>query len=183
MNQRLRQISKFLSLILRHQPELIGIVLDENGWVGIDELVEAANQHGKELNAELVYQVVQNNDKQRFAINADKSRIRASQGHSIGVDLDLQNTIPPENLFHGTVRRFLDSIRRQGLVAGQRHDVHLSGNLETAVSVGQRRGRPIVLTIRSGEMHRQRFEFQLSANGVWLTKQVPFEFIVFPDED
>ncbi len=181
MNQLRKQTSKFLSLVLRHQPELIGIELNKNGWVSMDELINAANRNGKNLDREQILQVVYENDKQRFALSDDATRIRANQGHSVDVDLNLPVETPPDALFHGTVERFLDSIRRSGLEAGQRHDVHLSGNKETAASVGQRRGRPVVLRIRSGEMHSQGFKFRLSANQVWLTQHVPPEFIEFPE--
>jgi putative RNA 2'-phosphotransferase len=182
MSQEQVRTSKFLSLILRHHPAKIGIVLDENGWADIDELIEAANRRGKSLSRELIDRVVAENDKQRFSISADGTRIRANQGHSLrDIDLSLTPQIPPEVLFHGTVERFLDSIRQQGLQKRSRNHVHLSPDQETATKVGMRRGKPIILRIHACKMHDQGIEFFLSENGVWLTDHVALEFIEFPD--
>jgi putative RNA 2'-phosphotransferase len=138
MNKNIVKYSKFLSLILRHQPELIGLSLDENGWTDVSQLIELANKKGTALTAELLEEVVASNDKKRFAFNADKSRIRASQGHSIEVDLALVPQQPPAYLFHGTATRFLDSIRDRGLLPGSRQHVHLSADESVAINVGQR---------------------------------------------
>ena len=177
-NQRNR-ISKFLSLILRHAPETIGLVLDEHGWVDVEELIAKAAQKGKSFSWAELDEVVITNDKQRFAFNEDKSRIRASQGHSIDVELQLEIKEPPETLYHGTVPKFLDNIRRQGLQKMSRHHVHLSADRSTAEKVGSRRGEAVILIVRSKEMHADGFEFFLSENGVWLTNHVPVKYIDF----
>lgn len=177
MDRELITTSKFLSLVLRHHPETIGIFLDEQGWVEIDELLAATNRFDRKLIRPLLDRVVRENDKQRFAISADGTRIRANQGHSIDVDVGLQPTQPPELLYHGTIARFLDSIRTSGLERGSRQYVHLSPDVETACKVGQRRGRPIVLLIEAGRMFHDGHTFYRSANGVWLTDAVPPAYI------
>jgi putative RNA 2'-phosphotransferase len=180
MDRSLVRTSKFLSLVLRHRPEAIGLTLDENGWADIEELLVAAKQSGHRLNRALLLRVVKENDKRRFAFSEDKTKIRASQGHSIDVDLELQPSEPPELLYHGTVRGFLASIMQQGLQSGTRQHVHLSPDRKTATTVGQRRGSPVILTIESAAMHTDGYEFYLSANGVWLTDEVPVRYIRFP---
>jgi len=175
-----KRTSKFLSLVLRHEPGEIGITLDEQGWVGVDELLEALNAHGHALDFETLEQVVDTNDKKRFAFSEDGEMIRASQGHSVEVDLGYEPATPPEVLHHGTVGRFLDGIRKDGIRKGQRHHVHLSPSTATASQVGQRRGSPVLLAVRAAEMHAAGHEFHLSANGVWLTDHVPAKFIDFP---
>jgi putative RNA 2'-phosphotransferase len=177
MDPRLISISKFLSLILRHKPEEIGLVLDENGWAELAELVRLSNQYGKRLTRQLVEEVVARNEKQRFTISPDGAKIRANQGHSVEVDLGLAPVEPPELLFHGTVERFLDSIRLQGLRRGDRTHVHLSADEHTARGVGARRGRPIVLTVAAQMMFENGHLFYLSQNGVWLTEHVPPQFL------
>jgi putative RNA 2'-phosphotransferase len=179
MNKNVVKYSKFLSLILRHQPELIGLSLDENGWTDVAQLIELANKKGTALTAELLKEVVASNDKKRFAFNADKSRIRASQGHSIEVDLALVPQQPPAYLFHGTATRFLDSIRDRGLLPGSRQHVHLSADESVAINVGQRHGKPTVLIVHSGEMAQAGISFFLSDNGVWLTDTVPPQYLDF----
>jgi len=171
------QTSKFLSYVLRHRPDRIGITLDENGWVDVEELLEATRRQGKRLSRERLEQVVASSDKKRFALSEDGRRIRANQGHSVSVDLDLEPTEPPELLFHGTVERFLDSIRTQGLVRGRRHHVHLSPDEATARKVGSRRGKPVILVIEASRMHAAGHRFFRSANNVWLTEKVPPEFV------
>lgn len=172
--------SKFLSLVLRHKPEEIGLSLDENGWTDLDELIRLANGKGKKLSRSLVEEVVANSDKQRFALDPSGTRIRANQGHSVQVALELSPQQPPETLFHGTATRFLDAIRTSGLLKMQRHHVHLSADQVTATSVGQRHGRVVILTVRAGDMWRDGHTFYRSANGVWLTDAVPTAFIDFP---
>jgi putative RNA 2'-phosphotransferase len=169
--------SKFLSLVLRHQPERIGVQLDENGWIEVDTLLSAMAAHGKEVSREELDRLVLENDKQRFAFSEDGSRIRANQGHSVEVDLALQAQEPPESLFHGTVEKFLPAIFQEGLQKRERHHVHLSPSLETAIKVGRRRGKPIVLEIASGPMHRDGHAFFVSGNGVWLVDQVPPQYL------
>ena len=170
-------ISKFLSLVLRHKPEAIGITLDAFGWAKIDELLEYSKRKGHLISREQLDEVVSQNDKQRFAISEDLTRIRARQGHSISVDLELTPIQPPNILYHGTTRRFVDSIISEGLLKRKREYVHLSPDAETARKVGARRGPPVILRIRSNEMHAQGAEFYLSENGVWLTEFVPPGYI------
>lgn len=180
MDKKLVKISKFLSLVLRHKPETIGLSLDQGGWARVDELLAAANRAGVPLDKEVLQQVVEQNDKQRFAFSQDQIMIRASQGHSIPVNLDLEPIVPPQFLFHGTATRFIASIKKRGLISRGRQYVHLSPDEPTAVKVGQRHGKPVVLTIRAGRMHETGCRFYLSANGVWLTDKVPVEYIIFP---
>jgi putative RNA 2'-phosphotransferase len=177
MSEQLVATSKFLSLVLRHRPDAIGITLDAEGWVSVEVLLTACAQHGRAISREQLDAVVRANDKQRFAFSADGSRIRANQGHSLPVDLGLAPVEPPELLYHGTVSRFLESIRREGLTRGNRHHVHLSPDIQTATKVGQRRGRPIVLVIESGRMFRDGHTFYQSKNGVWLTDAVPPDYL------
>src|SRR5215469_443072 len=172
--------SKFLSLILRHEPERVGLKLDSAGWVNVDELLQAASRQGVSLTLDQLKQVVATNDKKRFAFSEDGNRIRASQGHSLEVDLQYKPQVPPDFLYHGTPERFVESIRATGLNKGQRHHVHLSPDTATASKVGQRRGRPVVLKIRAAEMHREGHIFYRSANNVWLVEHVPTRFIEVP---
>ncbi len=183
MQKNLTRISKFLSLVLRHKPETIGLSLDAEGWVRVDVLLDALNRNGKALERHMLNEVVFSNDKQRFAFSTDGQSIRANQGHSIDIDLKLQAVEPPDILFHGTATRFLDSIREDGLQRGKRHHVHLSATIETATSVGSRHGKPVVLHIAAKRMMEDGHVFYLSGNGVWLTDHVPVEFIDLPDDD
>lgn len=177
--RRTVKVSKYLSKHLRHQPERIGLTLDDAGWVEIDTLLAAAAAHGFPVTREELDHVVAANDKQRFAIEG--ARIRASQGHSVDVELGLPPAVPPPYLYHGTVARYLDAIRTAGLRPMSRHDVHLSADRETATRVGARRGRPVVLSVDAGAMHRAGHVFHISANGVWLTRAVPPQYLRFPD--
>lgn len=172
--------SKFLSLILRHEPERVGLKLGEAGWVGVDELLQAVNANGVALTLEQLQHIVATSDKKRYAFSEDGQRIRASQGHSVEVDLQYPPQTPPEILYHGTATRFLDGIRQHGLQRMERHDVHLSAETKVTLQVGGRHGKPVLLTIRAGEMHRGGFVFRCSANGVWLVDHVPPQFIQFP---
>ena len=181
MNDKdLVRTSKFLSLILRHEPERVGLKLGDAGWVGVDELLRAVNSHGVALTLDQLKHVVATSDKKRFALSDDGQRIRASQGHSVDVDLQYPPQMPPEILYHGTAARFLDSIRQHGLQKMERHDVHLSAETKLTLQVGGRHGKPALLTIRAGDMHRAGFVFRCSANGVWLVDHVPPQFIQFP---
>ena len=168
--------SKFLSLVLRHKPETIGIVLNENGWVDIDILIQKINDFGKKLTREELYFTVENNSKKRFAIDEVNNMIRANQGHSLKINLGLEPIQPPKVLFHGTAQRFLESIFENGLEKRNRHHVHLSADKVTATSVGQRHGKPIILEIKALEMHQDGFQFFVSENGVWLTDKVPCKY-------
>ncbi len=169
--------SKFLSLILRHQPDRIGLELDDGGWASVDDLVTKAQEHGVKIDYHSVLVAVDENDKQRFALSPDGLRIRAVQGHSIRVDLGLVPAEPPETLFHGTATRFLESIWANGLVPRSRQHVHLSSTLETAKTVGARHGKPAILRIDTAAMIRNGHEFFLAENGVWLTAAVPTQFL------
>ncbi|OIV37432.1 RNA 2'-phosphotransferase [Mangrovactinospora gilvigrisea] len=178
--QRIRA-SKFLSLVLRHRPETIGVELDPAGWVDVDVLLAAFAAHGRGLTRQQLDEVVAGNDKSRFAFDASGTRIRASQGHSVEVELEYEDAEPPVVLYHGTHPRALAAIRREGLRPMSRHAVHLSPDAATARRVGARRGRPVVLVVRAGEMAADGHRFQRSANGVWLTEAVPPAYLAFPD--
>ena len=167
--------SKFISLILRHRPEEIGLTLDEHGWARVDQLLR-----GVKISLEELEEIVAKDEKQRYSFNEDKTLIRANQGHSIPVDLELDPVEPPERLYHGTVGQFLPSIRREGLTKQSRQYVHLSGDPVTAAKVGSRRGKPIVLQVNAGAMQREGFRFYQAANGVWLTETVPPEYLTLP---
>ena len=173
--KRTVKVSKFLSLVLRHQPETVGILLDEGGWVDVDELIAACAAKGRRFSrAELDF-VVANNNKKRFAFSEDGRRIRASQGHSVAVTLGLPATAPPDVLYHGTAAATVPLILREGLKPMSRQDVHLSADVETAVRVGSRHGRPVVLEVDAAGLAAAGHEFRVSANGVWLTDKVPPE--------
>ncbi|MEM9175291.1 MAG: RNA 2'-phosphotransferase [Myxococcota bacterium] len=180
MDPSLVSLSNFLSRVLRHRPESIGIVLDAQGWVEIGTLLERAAANGKPIDRADFDRVVADNDKQRFALSEDGIRIRARQGHSIEVDLGLEAVTPPDLLFHGTVERFLTSIRHQGLRKKQRTHVHLSATESIARQVGGRRGEAVVLKVESGRMAAEGFAFYRSENGVWLVDRVPRAFLLFP---
>jgi putative RNA 2'-phosphotransferase len=175
-----KHTSKFLSLVLRHEPERIGIQLDDAGWTNVESLLAACALHGNPITREQLVEIVRTSDKQRFALSPDGTQIRANQGHSVEVDLKLEPVAPPAVLFHGTVDKYLDSIRAKGLVKGERHHVHLSADTETAGKVGSRRGKPVLLEVRAGAMAAAGHVFYRSANGVWLVDAVPPQFIEFP---
>ena len=181
MNAKLTQFSKFMSLVLRHEPQKYGLTLDEQGWAQIDQLIAVANRAGVELTHEALHQIVAQNDKQRFAIRGDGCAIRARQGHSISVDLELVPIVPPLQLYHGTASRFVPSIREQGLLSRARQHVHLSSDVSTALKVGQRHGKPVILTVASNAMYQDGYYFYRSENGVWLVDSVPLAYLVFPD--
>lgn len=164
--------SKLLSYVLRHRPDSIGLQLDAQGWAAVDDLLACLRAHGKAIDRGLLERVVLENDKQRFAFSADGSHIRASQGHSIAVDLALQPAVPPPVLYHGTASRFLKSILASGLRAGARQHVHLSGDVQTATRVGARHGFPVVLRVDAARMHADGIVFYQSDNGVWLSGAV-----------
>ena len=180
MNSELVKTSKFLSYVLRHAPEAIGLHLDPQGWANVQDLIECAAQHGTRLSHELILATIAQNDKQRFTWNDAKTHIRANQGHSISVDLQLLPQAPPDTLYHGTAQRFITSIQAQGLIAGSRQHVHLSQTSDTAIKVGQRHGKPVVLKIKAQSMYESGHEFFCSKNGVWLTEAVPTDYISFP---
>lgn len=177
MNKAEVKMSRFLSLLLRHQPGKVGLTLDSAGWVKISDLLAACNANGIPLSYAELESIVRNNDKQRFAFSEDGYCIRANQGHSVKVELDYEPAKPPAVLYHGTVERFLPSIKANGLIKGKRHHVHLSADVKTAENVGNRRGKAIVLEVLSGQMQAEGFVFFLSTNGVWLTDEVPPRYI------
>jgi putative RNA 2'-phosphotransferase len=172
MDKKYVTMSRFLSLVLRHKPETIGIKLDKDGWTSVDVLLKACQITADELRF-----VVANNDKKRFEFNSDETRIRASQGHSVPVDLGYKAQRPPAKLYHGTAEKSIDDIMEKGIEKRRRHDVHLSTSLETSASVGQRHGKLVQLEINSGAMYADGYEFRLSTNGVWLTEFVPVKYI------
>lgn len=172
-----KKISKFLSLILRHQPETIHLKLDENGWADVSELIAKSAKNRMHFTLEELDEVVETNNKKRFAFNDDKTKIRANQGHSIDIDLALIPQQPPEFLYHGTAEVNIASILEKGIEKRNRQHVHLSSDKETATKVGMRHGKPVILTIRTGEMFKDRIQFYLSDNGVWLTDYVDVKYI------
>ncbi|GIJ23787.1 RNA 2'-phosphotransferase [Micromonospora lutea] len=177
MTGRLTSASKLLAYVLRHRPDAVGITLDEGGWVEVEVLLAALAEHGRPVTRQVLAELVADPDKQRFELRA--GRIRAAQGHSIAVDLRLEPVVPPSLLYHGTVARHLSGIRVEGLRARGRVHVHLSVDRETAVTVGARRGDPVVLTVDAAGMHRHGFVFYRAVNGVWLTDHVPPDWIAF----
>lgn len=182
-DKQITHISKFLSLVLRHQPETIGIQLDQNGWTDIDELLEKANNHGIQLDREILNYIVATNSKKRFAINDTLDKIRASQGHSVEIDLGYANKKPPEILFHGTDENSVQSILTNGLEKQSRQHVHLSSDIETAMKVGQRHGKPFVFKVLAEQMFSDNYVFFISDNSVWLTDCVPTKYLVPPQRN
>ena len=176
-NMSYDRLSRYLSLILRHHPEVIGISLDAHGWADVDELIAGIAQK-KNFNREILEEIVRTDKKQRYSFSEDGTKIRANQGHSVQVDLELQPIEPPDLLWHGTAEKYTASIEKTGLKSGSRMYVHLSPDIETAVAVGKRHGRPIVYEVKSGQMYRDGFCFYRSANGVWLTHDVPKVYLV-----
>lgn len=169
-------ISKFISLILRHKPETIGIALDEHGWANVEDLIEGIRKT-RPFDMELLEEIVRTDNKQRYSFNEDKTLIRANQGHSIPVDVELPEVEPPEYLYHGTGQKYVESIDKSGLLPKSRLYVHLSGDTETAVKVGSRHGKSVVYRIKSGQMQRDGYVFYRSVNGVWLIKAVPVKYL------
>ena len=174
----LTEISKFISLILRHKPEAIGITLDNHGWADVNELIEGVAKQNKGFNMTMLEEIVRTDNKQRYSFNDDKTKIRANQGHSVKVDVELEEKEPPSILYHGTATRFLGSITKQGLLPMSRLYVHLSKDMETATKVGTRHGSPVVLEVDAEKMYKDGYRFYLSDNGVWLTKEVPTIYLI-----
>jgi putative RNA 2'-phosphotransferase len=173
VDRRLTTVSKFLSKHLRHAPQALGLRLEPGGWVAVDDLLAASERIGFAISYDELIECVETNDKKRFSFDGTGDLIRANQGHSVEVDPRLEEKTPPEVLFHGTVERFLASILVEGLKKGKRHHVHLSADVVTALKVGARRGKPVILKVADETMHVQGFKFFLSVNGVWLTESVP----------
>jgi putative RNA 2'-phosphotransferase len=181
MSRDLVTVSKFLSKHLRHAPEALGLTLEPGGWVSVDELLRASERAGFAIAYDELLACVETSDKQRFAFDDTGDRIRANQGHSVAVDLQLDAKQPPDVLYHGTVERFLAAILAEGLKKGKRHHVDLSRDVETARRVGARRGKPVILQVDAATMHAQGIQFFVSANGVWLTDAVPAIFLTRSD--
>ena len=174
---KLDKLSIFISLVLRHKPEVIGLTLDEHGWANVDELIEKLNHSKDQIDMEMLEEIVRTDHKKRYSFNEDKTLIRANQGHSVKVDVELQEQQPPEILYHGTAEEFLDAIMQEGLKPVSRLYVHLSKDMETAVKVGKRHGKPIVLKVHSNVMFEDGCKFYLSENGVWLTEKVDIQYL------
>lgn len=172
----LKSTSKFISLILRHKPEVIGISLDEHGWADVDGLIRGIGR-SRPCTMEMLEEIVRTDGKQRYSFNEDKTLIRANQGHSVPVDVELPVMSPPEILYHGTGKKYVDSIEQKGLIPKSRLYVHLSGDGDTAWKVGQRHGVPFLYEVMSGRMEKDGFVFYRSVNGVWLTKSVPAKYL------
>ena len=176
-SQVINKTSRFISLILRHKPETIDIALDEHGWANVDELIAGISKT-REFNREMLEEIVWTDNKQRFTFNEDKTKIRANQGHSIPVDVELPAAIPPETLWHGTGEKYVASIDQQGLIPKGRLYVHLSSDAATATKVGSRHGKPVLYIVKTKEMYDDGYSFFLSKNGAWLTKEVPVKYLI-----
>ena len=176
MSKQLEEISKFIALILRHKPETIGITLDEHGWAKVDELIDGISKT-YDFNMEMLEEIVRTDKKGRYSFSEDKTLIRANQGHSINVDVELEEKEPPEFLWHGTGEKFVSGIDTEGLIPKSRLYVHLSMDEDTALQVGARHGKPVLYRVLSGKMYKDGYVFYLSQNGVWLTKKVPLEYL------
>jgi putative RNA 2'-phosphotransferase len=175
--QKNTKISKYLSFHLRHQPEKIGLSLETGGWVAVDQLLNAAQKQNFPITREELNYVVENNDKKRFSFDETGTKIRANQGHTVTVNLELKPVTPPDILYHGTGEKAIAAILKQGLLKMSRHHVHLSENLETAKKVGQRKGKVVILIIDAARMFRENYQFFCSDNGVWLVDHVPPQYL------
>lgn len=171
-----KETSKYISLILCHKPETIGITLDEHGWANVDELILGISKTHT-LNMDILEEIVSTDEKQRYSFNEDKTLIRANQGHSVQVDVELNEVKPPETLWHGTGEKYMESIDTQGLISKSRLYVHLSKDVDTAIKVGKRHGKPVLYKVKALDMYNDGFRFYLSKNGVWLTEEVPVEYL------
>lgn len=171
-----KKLGQYLSLILRHKPEVIGIQLDEHGWAKVDELI-AGIRKTQFMDQTLLEKLVAEDEKGRYAFNDDKTLIRANQGHSIPVDVGLKEVQPPEVLWHGTGEKYVASIDREGLISKSRLYVYLSADFQTALKVGSRHGKPVVYAVDARRMHEEGYVFFLSVNGVWLTQRVPMAYL------
>lgn len=171
------ELGKFISLILRHKPQVIGITLDQNGWADTQELLAGINASNRYIDMEILERIVRENNKKRYSFNEDKSRIRANQGHSISVNVEMKEMTPPDELYHGTADRFLDSIREKGILKMNRQYVHLSADAETAKAVGKRHGKPVVLVIDTKKMVEDGYTFRLSDNGVWQSEDIKWKYV------
>lgn len=177
--RRLERLSKFISMILRHKPEAIGITLDEHGWADVDELIKGINETGEEIefSKDTLETIVKTDKKQRYSFSQDRTLIRANQGHSIPVDVELEKKEPPKVLYHGTGVKSVKAIQEQGLLPMERLYVHLSTDVETATNVGKRHGTPVIFQVNAEQMQKDGYDFFQSVNGVWLTKEVPTKYL------
>lgn len=171
------ELGKFISLILRHKPEVIGITLDSHGYADVNELINGINKSGKEIDMITLERIVRDNNKKRYSFNKDKTKIRANQGHSLNIDVELKIADPPKVLYHGTAERFLESIKEKGILKQSRQYVHLSQDKETAINVGKRHGKPIVLAIDAEKMKNEGCIFYLSENNVWLCNDISWKYV------
>lgn len=169
--------SKFIAYVLRHNPSVVGIELDKNGWANVNALIEGVCKTGRFLDLDTLDQIVKTDGKHRFDFNDDRTKIRANQGHSIDVDVEMEVCAPPDILYHGTAKKYIDSIRKDGILKRNRNYVHLSKDIETAIKVGSRHGKVVVLKIDTSRMYEDGYVFFLSINGVWQTEQVPFKYV------
>ena len=177
--RRLERLSKFISMILRHKPQVIGITLDEHGWADVDELIKGINETGEEIefSKDTLETIVKTDKKQRYSFSQDKTLIRANQGHSIPVDVELEKKEPLKILYHGTGVKSVKAIQEQGLLPMERLYVHLSTDVETAANVGKRHGTPVIFKVNTEQMQKDGYDFFQSVNGVWLTKEVPAKYL------
>lgn len=171
------KMGKYLSLILQHKPELINLKIDEHGWVEVDQLLKGINDSGRYISKEMLDIIVNTNNKKRYQYNDDQTKIRANQGHSIKVDVELQEKVPPDILYHGTAQKYLDKIKKSGIRKMNRLYVHLSKDIQTAINVGKRHGQPIVLVIDTKKMLRDGYKFYYSYNGVWLCDDIAYSYV------
>lgn len=174
----LQSISRYISLILRHKPEVINITLNEHGWANVEELIQGIAKNNPGFNKEILEEIVRTDNKQRYSFNDNKTLIRANQGHSIPVDVELEEKEPPCILYHGTGEKYVTSIDQNGLIPKSRLYVHLSKDVETAKAVGKRHGKEVVYSINSGQMYKDGYKFYLSKNEIWLTKKVPKKYLM-----
>lgn len=177
MEEKHNKLSRFLSLVLRHKPEEIGLALDDQGYLSVDELIEGINNTGRMIDKRILDEILSSDNKQRYSYDSTCTRIRANQGHSIEVNLGLQKETPPKILYHGTPEKFVRAIEEEGLIKKKRTYVHLSKDLETARNVGSRRGEPVIFEIDTEAMVKDDYEFYVSENGVWLTERVPAQYL------
>ena len=181
MSERLVKLGRFISLILRHSPETIGIKLDEKGWADVEELIILMNKNRRKIDIDTLKEIVETNNKKRYEFSDDFKKIRACQGHSINVDVELEQAVPPEFLYHGTAVKNIESIKKDGIKKASRQHVHLSSDYNTAYNVGKRHGKPYIIKVLSGKMGKDRKKFYISKNEVWLSDDLETEYLVFEE--
>ncbi len=182
MSEKLVKLGRFISLVLRHSPETIGIKLDKNGWANVEELLNLMNKNGKKIDINTLNEIVETNNKKRYEFSDDFKKIRACQGHSISVDLELEQAVPPEFLYHGTAVKNIESIKVTGIKKADRQYVHLSADYDTAYNVGKRHGKPYTIKVLSGKMDKDGKKFYISKNKVWLSENISPEYLIFEEE-